>query len=77
MQRVSQKKSKNGKPKEGAFLQHYLCSVVQARVWHETTKAHINHVDPQEYGWKHSDAGFIAIEMEDDISELLLTVRGC
>ena len=54
------KKNKNGKPKdvnmvklpptEAAFLQHYLRSVVQARIWHEATKALINHIDPQEYG---------------------------
>ena len=85
MQKVSQKKSKNGKPKdinigklpltEGVFLQHYLRSVVQARILLEATKARINHVNPQEYG---SDEGFIAIATEGDIvPELLLTVFGC
>ena len=59
MQKVSQKKSKNGKqkdvnvgklpPTEGVLLQQYLRSVVQARIWHEATKARINHLDPQEY----------------------------
>ena len=88
MQKASLKKSKNGKPKdvnkgkvpptEGTFLQHYLRSVVQVCIWHEATKASINHVDPQEYGWKPSDEGFIAIAMEDDIvSEILLTVCRC
>ena len=37
-------------PTEGAFPQHYMRSVVQARIWYETTKASINQVDPQEYG---------------------------
>ena len=53
------KKSKKGKlkdlnmgklpPKEGVLLQHYLRSLVQARI-HEATNARMNHVDPQEYG---------------------------
>ena len=83
-----QRKSKNGKPKdvnmgklpptEGVLLQHYLSSIVQARIWHEATKTCINHVDLQEYGWKPSDEGFIAIATEDDIvPELLLTVCVC
>ena len=65
-------------PTEGEFFQNYLRSLVQAHTWHEATKARINLVDPQEYGWKPSDADFIAISMEDDIvPELLLTVCGC
>ena len=60
------------------FPQHYLRSVVQERIWHEAMKARINHVDPQEYGWKPSDEGFIAIETEGDIvPELLLAVCRC
>ena len=48
---------------------------MQARIWHEATKARINHVDPQEYG---SNKGFIAIATEDDIvPKVLLTVCGC
>ena len=45
MQKASQKKSKNGKPKdvnmgklpptEGLLLQQQLCQVVQAGMWHE------------------------------------------
>ena len=45
MQKASQKKSKNGKPKdvnmgklpptEGLLLQQQLCQVVQASMWHE------------------------------------------
>ena len=88
MQKASKKKSKNGKPKDvnmsklsptkGAFLQHYLRSVVQAHISHEATKARINHVDPQDYGWKPSDEGFIATATEGDIvPELILTVCGC
>ena len=62
-------------PTEAAFLQHYLRSVVQAHIWHEATKALINHIDPQEYGWKPSDEGFIATATEDNIvPELPLTV---
>ena len=87
-QKASQKKSRNGKPKdvnmrqlpstEGVLLQHYLRSAVQTSIWHEATKACISHVDPQEYDWKPSDKGFIAITTEDDmIPELLLTVCGC
>ena len=46
---------------------------MQARIWHEATKARINQVDPQEYAWKPSDEGFIATATEDDIvPELLL-----
>ena len=88
VQKVSQKKSTHGKPKDvnmekllptdGAFLLHYLRSAVQTRTWYETTKARINHVNPQGYSWKPLDEGFTAISMEDDIfSELLLIVCGC
>ena len=86
IQKASQRKSKNGKPKdinigkltptEGVLLQDYLRLVVQARILHEATKARINHVDPQEYGWKPSDKGFIAIATEDIVPGLLLTVFG-
>ena len=80
-------KKKNGKlkdlnmdklpPTEGVFFQHYLRSVVQERISHDRTKACINHVDPEEYGWKPSDEGFIAIATEDGIvPELLLAVCG-
>ena len=65
-------------PTDGAFLLHYLRSAVQTRTWYETTKARINHVNPQGYSWKPLDEGFTAISMEDDIfSELLLIVCGC
>lgn len=65
-------------PTDGAFLLHYLRSAVQTRTWYETTKARINHVNPQGYSWKPLDEGFTAIAMEDDIfSELLLIVCGC
>ena len=47
MQKASQKKGKNEKPKdvnmnkvtptEGVFFQHYLRSVVEACIWHEAT----------------------------------------
>ena len=40
---------------------------MQARIWHEATKAHINHLDLQEHGWKPSYEGFITITTEDDI----------
>ena len=83
MQKASQKKSKKGKlkdlnmgklpPKEGVLLQHYLRSVVQARI-HEATNARMNHVDPQEYGWKPSDEGFIPITTEDNKVPKLLCV---
>ena len=65
-------------PTDGAFLLHYLRSVVQTRTWYEATKARINHVNPQEYGWKPLDEGFTAIAVENDIfPELLLIVCGC
>ena len=77
------KKSKKGKlkdlnmgklpPKEGVLLQHYLRSVVQARI-HEARNARMNHVDPQEYGWKPSDEGFIPITTEDNKVPKLLCV---
>ena len=87
MQKASQKESKNGKlkdvnmgkllPTEGGSLQHYLRSVEQARIRDEAMKARINHVHPQEYGWKPLHEGFITIATEDDIvPELLLTVCG-
>ena len=76
VQKFSQKKSTHGKPKvvnmdkllptDGAFLLHYLRSVVQTRTWYEATKARINHVNPREYGWKPLDEGFTAIAVEDD-----------
>ena len=75
-------KKKNGKPKdlnmdklpptEGAFFQHYLRSVVQERISHDRTKARINHLDPEVYGWKPSDERFIAIATEDGIVPELL-----
>ena len=62
-------------PQKGHF---FNVACVQARIWHEATKACINHADPQEYRWKPSDECFIAIATEDDIvPELLLTVCGC
>ena len=88
IKKALQKKSKNEKLKDvnmgklpstkEVFPQHYLRSLVQERIWHEAMKACINHVDPQEYGWKPSDEGFIAIETEDDIvPQLLLTICRC